>query len=230
MTEDTAVPDYDAVWSRTQVSNPRIESGGFADQRERGLTEEYVCWVRIDDPVVLDALRPLRAELGSIPGVHLDNEETLHVTLKLIGFGPSDSGEAPDEISAEQLDRLADEFEGIGTAISSFGVSIQGLNAFPSVVFAEPHADGQFQRIHDDICGLDEVLSFQYEGDEYVPHVSLAHFETVAGFEQALSWVHGHRTIQVPQTTVTQFELVSLPLTEYRADDVDVIRRVELSS
>ncbi|KAB1196024.1 MULTISPECIES: 2'-5' RNA ligase family protein [Haloferax] len=228
MTEDSSSPDYDAVWSRTQTTDPILQSGSVADQRARGLSEEYICWVRIDDDAVLDALSPLRSELGSIPGVSLDDEDTLHVTLKLVGFGPSESGEKPDEITAETLDTVADRIEDVTADIDPFDVSIRGLNAFPSVVFAEPHAHGQFRCIHDRIRSLDDVPRFQYEGDDYVPHVSLAHFETTAGFERALSWVEQNRAVDVPTTTISAFELVSLPLTEYALDDVEVIRRVEL--
>ncbi|KAB1188208.1 MULTISPECIES: 2'-5' RNA ligase family protein [Haloferax] len=228
MTEDSSSSDYDAVWSRTQASDPILQSGSFADQRARGFSEEYVCWVRIDDDAVLDGLSPIRSELGSIPGVSLDDEDTLHVTLKLVGFGPSESGDEPDEITAETLDSIADDIEAATADIDPFEVSIRRLNAFPSVVFAEPHAGGRFRTIHDRIRSLDDVPTFQYEGDDYVPHVSLAHFETGDGLERALSWVQNNREIRLPKTTISAFEFVSLPLTAYTPDDVDVIRRVEL--
>ncbi|RDZ63187.1 hypothetical protein C5B90_08465 [Haloferax sp. Atlit-12N] len=228
MTEDSSSPDYDAVWSRTQTSDPTLQSGSFADQRARGLTEEYVCWVRIEDETVLDALSPVRTELGSIPGVSLDDEDTLHVTLKLVGFGPSESGNGSEKITPEELDTITRDLEAATADIDPFEVSIRRLNAFPSVVFAEPHADGQFRALHDRIRSLDGVPTFQYEGDDYVPHVSLAHFETTDGFERAYSWVRDNREIQVPDTTVSAFELASLPLTPYGAEDIDVLRRVEL--
>ncbi|MGB9955712.1 2'-5' RNA ligase family protein [Haloferax prahovense] len=228
MTEDSSASDYDAVWSQTQASDPVLLSGSFADQRARGLTEAYVCWVRIEDGAVLDALSSVRTELGSMPGVSLDDEDTLHVTLKLVGFGPSESGDGSDEVTPVELDTITRDLEAAAADTDPFEVSIRRLNAFPSVVFAEPHAGGRFRALHDRIRSLDGVPTFQYEGDEYVPHVSLAHFETAAGFERACSWIRGDREIRVPDTTVSSFELASVPLSEYEVEDIDVLRRVEL--
>lgn len=124
--------------------------------------------------------------------------DDLHATLKLMGFD--------DELDREAVDASA---TAVDLDIGPFTVAFPRLNVFPTVVVAEAHAS-ELRAIHDTLAVVEGMLSFAIGGPQYLPHASLAGFETVSGYDRAVAFVERGRDLDVPPLRVDAVRLVEL--------------------
>ncbi|SDM37299.1 2'-5' RNA ligase [Halogranum gelatinilyticum] len=204
---------FAAHWERRHAADPVLQE--FDDVRDRGRERphDYVFLVDIEDETVLDALGAAADALDDLDGVEGASREYLHATVKMLGFVVSDpTGE--DEVSRETAARLAAEASDAVDDIDPFELRLPRLNVFPSVVFCEVHDDGVLGAVHDRLLGLDGMPRYRYDGDDYTPHVSLAHFDTEAGFRRAVEWTEANRKVDAGRVIVDAFKLVDIDLRE----------------
>ena len=97
---------------------------------------------------------------------------TFHVTVKGLGYQDRELEVARHELLMEKLRNIISEFR-------PFQLNVRGLGVFPTCIYAkiEDPMD-QFRllnkRISEELKG--EVEQSEYDGDAYIPHVTLATF------------------------------------------------------
>jgi 2'-5' RNA ligase len=218
--------DFSAHWHRRHDVDPVIQASNEVRNRGQERPHDYVYLVDLDDGAVLDELMHVVDALDSLEGVEGVSRAWLHATVKMLGFVVSNPTDE-DEVSAETAERLAIEAADAVADIGQFEVRLPRLNVFPSVVFCEVHDDGRLAEIHERLLGLEGMPAYQYDGDGYTPHVSLAHFETEVGFERAVAWTESNRELDAGTVTVDAFELVDIDLRE-GFSTFETVRRYEL--
>ncbi len=101
------------------------------------------------------------------------NAGNFHVPVKGLGY----LGEEIDQIRYEQtlskIKKILSEFD-------SFEINIRGLDAFPTGIYACIEDGGKFQQINERIARelKGEIDSSRYDAESFVPHVTLASFNT----------------------------------------------------
>lgn len=93
--------------------------------------------------------------------------------------------------------------------IGPFTVAFPRLNVVPAAVVAEAHVS-ELRAIHDTLAAVEGMPLFAIDGPQYLPHASLAGFETVSGYERAVAFVEGGRNLDVPPLRVDAVRLIEL--------------------
>ena len=125
-------------------------------------------------PRLWRALSQVQSELRTVdPNQLYAKQSTFHITVKGLGY-----------LDDEKMDRATYEksMQKIASIVSSFKpfeISIKGLGVFPTSVYAcVQDPSNQLKAINQKICEelAGEVEHSEYDGDAYVPHVTLATF------------------------------------------------------
>ena len=121
--------------------------------------------------------RPLIAiqnQLRSVDTRQLySNPATFHVPVKGLGY-------LEEELDRNKYEMVLQKISNITSDFSPFEVSIKGVGAFPTAVYAKVADDGRFKEINEKILEElgDEVEKSRFDAGEFVPHVTLATFNT----------------------------------------------------
>ncbi len=101
------------------------------------------------------------------------NPATFHVPIKGLGY-------LEDEVDRNKYESVLHKIKAILSEFSPFEVTLRGVEAFPTAVYAKVHDDGRFKEINERILQeLDgEVEKSRFDAEEFVPHVTLATFNT----------------------------------------------------
>lgn len=201
-------------WAERESFEPDVDDVrgrvGWTKGRHRYAT---FLWSIPDDGLAAD-LESVADRLDEFDCVRGVPERYVHVTIKQVGFVVDDPSDA-DEVSEATLESIADRAEGIVADADPFEVRVPRLNLFPSVVFGEIADDGGFESLHRALRAIDAVPAHPYEGDDYVPHVTLAQFAGRDDLESLLEWLERNRTILAdedgpPTATVDSIDLVTV--------------------
>ena len=101
------------------------------------------------------------------------NPATFHVPIKGLGYLEEELDRNKYEIILQNITRMASEF-------APFEVSIKGVDAFPTAIYAKVADEGRFKEINERILEELEgdVEKSRFDAAEFVPHVTLATFNT----------------------------------------------------
>ena len=135
---------------------------------------------------------------------------TLHITIKPMGsFGL--------RIKEQNLSKILDNSRTVASESKSFEVTLQGLAYFPDVLYAKI-AEGRREIIQlnkslaKNLKGM--VDSGQYEGDQMVPHVTLATF-TASDVHDLLKEVRRANQLKIGKMTIEEIVVVKAYLHRY---------------
>lgn len=179
-----------------------------ADVEERDVDRHLVFLAHVTDESVREALRPTLDALSEFDCLAVVPERYLHVTVTLAGnVGPERRLSAADEeqIATDARDAFAD--------VDAFEVSFPRLNLFPTVVFADVADDGSFGDLNDRACDIDGIERHDRD-DGFVPHATLAQFQSDEDYDELVAWLEANRTLSVPSLRVDEIELVAVSLDE----------------
>lgn len=101
------------------------------------------------------------------------NPSTFHVSVKGLGY-------LEDEVDRDKYETVLHKIKKIASEFSPFEVSLKGVDAFPTAIYAKVVDGGRFKEINERILKeLDgEVERSRFDAKEFVPHVTLATFNT----------------------------------------------------
>lgn len=101
------------------------------------------------------------------------NPATFHVPIKGLGY-------LEEEIDRNKYETVLLKIKQIASEFSPFEVSIRGIDTFPTAIYAKVHDGGRFKEINERILHELEgmVEKSRFDAEEYVPHVTLATFNT----------------------------------------------------
>jgi 2'-5' RNA ligase len=101
------------------------------------------------------------------------NPATFHVPIKGLGY-------LEEELDRNKYETVLKKIKGIVSEYPPFEIQLKGVEAFPTAIYANVVDKGQFKEINERILleleGM--VEQSRFDADEFVPHVTLATFNT----------------------------------------------------
>jgi len=151
----------------------------------------------------------LQNQLRSIDSRQLySNPATFHVPIKGLGYLEDEVDRVKYETVLQKIKKIASEFD-------PFEVRLRGVEAFPTSIYVKIEDGGHFKEINERILGeLGGVVEkSRFDADEFVPHVTLATFNTkdVARLLEAIK-MDGVRERNFGEAGVYEIEAVRVNL------------------
>lgn len=177
----------------------------WAGDRERFLTFS----VDITHPTVHNALDQVRSVLANHDCATVAPPEYYHITVKQVGC-IRDPPIRESDITPSTASNLQREAHETLSELEPFEVSFPRLNLFDRVIFCEVQAGEPLFDVHRRLCNLPDVPQGQYERENYVPHVTLSHFQSHDGIGNLIADLEPLRDIEIPSVTVESISLQEL--------------------
>lgn len=101
------------------------------------------------------------------------NPSVFHVPIKGLGY-------LGDELDRNRHEAVLMKIKEIVSEVDPFEIAIRGLDAFPTSIYAKIEDKGKFKEINERILEelRGDVESSRFDASEFVPHVTLATFNT----------------------------------------------------
>ena len=182
---------------------------GF-DGRKTSLTLN----IPISQPEIIQKIRQVSSVLKGLDGIYLMPEEYYHVTVKWLGFF-TDQKEQEYDIEPETLDLIMEQAEEIIGQIPPFEIYLKRLNGLGSFVVCEVNDNGAIARLqgrfHQDAA---HIPIYPLEGEEWLPHLSLAGIKSQESISELQQKVHQLRDIELGTVSVNEIHLSQAILQE----------------
>lgn len=194
--------DFQENWERRDRIEPTAE-----EVPERTDFANFV--VQVESQELTESLAEIQDEISDIHCVDPVPRNYFHVTVKLGGFIVDDP-EEDDELSEEDLDRIASSARDIISSHEGFAVDVGKLNLFPNAVFAEVHDhSGRLEELHDELARFDELMPSHHD---YLPHITLCHLQNQNGFQELVDRLEEARnrsfgTLEVEEVCLVRDDL-----------------------
>jgi len=188
---------------------PKVYSGNWARggwSRGRG---EYLTFViRVEDEKVAGKILDIQKRLSVISCVDPFPKDYFHVTVKGGGF-LVETKKSNDEVSRENVAEIMSQADKALMGTKAFQISLKRLNVFSDVVFVEVHDDGKIRKIHK---LLKEQVNFlrssKFEGESFVPHLSICGFKNEKEFNKLLKALEKFRNTSFGSFHVNSLDLI----------------------
>jgi len=191
--------------NRYSLSPDVIDRDGlqqWAGDRERYLTFS----VDITHRAVHDALEQVRSVLATHDCVTVAPPEYYHITAKQIGC-IRDPPKRESDITSSTANRLQRRARETLAEVEPFEVSFPQLDLFDRVIFCEVQAGDPMLDVHRRLCDLPAVPQWQHEREDYVPHMTISHFQSRDGFEELITDLEPLRDLDIPPVTIDSISL-----------------------
>lgn len=174
----------------------------WAGDRDRYLSFS----VDVTHPPVHDALEPIRTVLAKHDCTTVAPPEHYHITVKQVGCirEPPERESDITPSTASKLRRMAQETL---SEVEPFEIDLPRLNLFDRVVFCEVAECDPLFEIHGRLCDLPDMPQWKYEREEYVPHMTLAHFRSREGIEELIADLEPYRDLEIPPIRIASVSL-----------------------
>jgi len=172
----------------------------------RGRSEYLTFLIKIDNEEIVERIRDIQKKLSVAPCIDPFPKEYFHITVKGGGFLVG-TRKSNDEISRENVAKIMDQAGKMLEDVKPFRVSLKRLNIFSDVIFVEVH-DNTVKKIHKLLKErVDFLSSFRYEGNSFIPHLSICGFKNEKEFGKLVKILEKLRN-----TSFGAFEVDSLDL------------------
>jgi 2'-5' RNA ligase len=196
---------FDDAW-RWFLDGGQLEA--IADWRER-LTEGRAQLLSFQAPItdlpLVHEIEALEDELSDVRGLRFYSREMLHVSLRGVGFQVI-AKTRPDDVLRQDVARIANMATGVAKGTKPIAASAGPVNVFPGAFLLEVHDSGGLGGLRralgpvvDDAFGLDE--------SQYLPHITIAMFESPAAADALRERLPALRTRPPTTLAVNRMEL-----------------------
>lgn len=193
-------------WENRYSFSPNVVNREALDQwagdRERYLTFS----VDVTHPPVHDALETVREVLAKHECTTVAPPEYYHITLKQVGC-IRESPERESDITPSTMSKLQRAARDTLAEVEPFEISLPRLNLFDRVIFCEVADCDPLLELHRRLCDLPDVPQWEHEREDYVPHVTLSHFQSCEGLKGLFADLEPLRDIEVPSVMIESISL-----------------------
>jgi 2'-5' RNA ligase len=169
-----------------------FEAGGalvpVAEQREHllgGRAQFLVFHARITDPRVVDAAQDALDSLSDIAGLVPMDPDHLHISIRAVGFQVIEK-RRDDEVLRQEVGGISERAAKIAKRAKPARIEAGPPNVFPDALILEAHDEaGALASLRSELAGAVANDAFGLEDAQYLPHITIAWFET-AGVADAL--------------------------------------------
>jgi 2'-5' RNA ligase len=163
--------------------------------------------VRIDQSEIIKGIQSITDQIRRIPGVYIMPPEYYHITVKRLGF-LTDQKQYDYDIEPQTLEQIIEQSDQIFTQIPEFSIRLKSVNGLASFVIVEVEDNGviaQIQgRFHEEAT---LVPNYSIEGEDWLPHLSIAGLKNLKGLKALKSQMDGLRRIEIGEIRVTHIDL-----------------------
>ena len=158
--------------------------------------------IRIDQPEIIEWIQSITDQIRHIPGGYIMPPEYYHITVKRLGF-LTHQKQYDYDIEPQTLEQIIDQATQIFTQIPEFSIRLKNINGLASFVIVEVEDNGaiaQIQgRFHEDAT---LVPSYSIEGEDWLPHLSIAGLKNLNGLDVLKSKMDKLRPINIGEIEV----------------------------
>lgn len=178
-------PSFEDAWSRFQAL-ASVQLADEDDDVSRGRAQMLGFLIRVEDRAVRRHAAAVIERIASIPGIEPLPEEHWHVTVKLAGFQVIKRTN-DDDILREEVGRLSREAGDIIRRHGAFEAQIGKPNGFPDAVVLEVEDAGRTRELNEALAAHDLIAGYPFDGDHYLPHMTIARFSSSEGLSELKS-------------------------------------------
>lgn len=223
---------FDEAWARFQTLDALQLAGGEHQQAIwQGRAQQLVFIARVEDAAAREHIARLGERLRDIPGVELYPDWFWHITIKSAGFQVIRRSH-DDDVLREDAPRLANAARAIFAREPSYDVRLGPVNAFDTVVICEVHDAGRTREINTRLLdGLPRAPRYPFDGDAFLPHVSVAYFTSNDGLAELKSKLAAlRREGSGPAFQIRRIEFVKAWWSDGGAHEFDTLASYQLAS
>ena len=175
---------FDDAWARFQaLDGLRLRGDTLEWEWSRGRAQWLTFLARVEDAGPRDYLRGLTERLAGIPGVETYPDWYWHVTIKGIGFQVI-KRTRDDEVLRERVSSIVRAARDVIASRPAFEIQLRQPSGFPEVVFVEVHDRGAVRALNEALCNGLDVPRYPIDGAAFLPHISVARFESNEGLAE----------------------------------------------
>jgi 2'-5' RNA ligase len=208
---------FEDAWSHFQTADSvRLAEEGHLLSLGRAQMLGFL--IRIEDRAVRRHAEAIVERVSGVPGVEPLPDEHWHVTVKLAGFQVIKRVN-DDDILREEVSALGRQCGSIIAKQSAYEARIGLPNAFADAVFLEVHDGGATAALNAALSAHELVATYPHEGDHFLPHMSIARFNSTDGLAELKSTLAELREVDGgPSFTVSRVDFVKAWLTDDEPD------------
>lgn len=193
-------------WENRYSFSPDVLDREALDQWA-GDRERYITFsVDVTQPSVHNALEAVRTVLAKHNCTTVAPPEYYHITVKQVGC-VREPPERDTDVTPSTMSKLRRAAREMLSEVEPFEVSLPRLNLFDRVIFCEVAECEPLIELHWRLCNLPDVPQWKYEREDYVPHVTLSHFQSYEGLEGLFADLEPLRDVEIPSVTVESVSL-----------------------
>lgn len=215
-TSNQLAASFDTAWTQFQARDSLRLAGDTSEwDFTRGRAQFLAFLVRIEDPAAREYLSAIAERLAPIPGVEPFPDWYWHITVKGSGFQVI-ARSHDDDVLREDVPRIAGKARALLTKEAAFEVQLGPVNGFPDVAFVEVHDRGRLRELHTRLLeSLPELARYPFDGATFLPHISVARFQSNDGLAELKSALAELRELGPgPSFTVGRVEFVRAWMSE----------------
>lgn len=208
-------PEFAAAWERFQQLNALHTFGDTLEAEwTRGRAIYLAFLIKLEDAAAREYVSRVQQRIEGIAGVELYPDYYWHMTVKGAGFQVIRKT-MPDDILRQDVPRIANAARKLFEREPAFEAQIGPANCFPEVVFLEVRDGGGIRELNTRICeALPELPRGPFDGELFLPHVSIARFTSNDGLPQLKEALASLRGESGPAIQVRRIEFVKVWLSE----------------
>jgi 2'-5' RNA ligase len=213
-------PAFASAWSSFQaIDSLRAMGDTLVWEWSKGRAQFLAFLVRIEDTEACEYIERVQTRLDGIPGVELYPEDYWHMTVKPAGFQVI-KRTLDDDILRQDVPKIARAAQGLLAGQKAFEAKLGLANGFPEVVIVEVHDGGRVRELNTLLTErLQNVPRYPFDGETWLPHVSIARFASNDGLDELKSRLAELRSgEQGPSFPVRRIEFVKAWLSEETAE------------
>jgi len=168
--------------------------------------------IKIDEAGIRDEILSTVNRIRDIPGLYIFPPEYYHITVKILGFMSEMKVEADDIVPKELGDFLC-QVELVLEQISPFTLEIGAVNSLGCFIILEAEDGGNISLIQQAFRERTILIpSYELEGDSWLPHLSIAAFQSLEGLEEVKIRLGQLREGKIGKIEVKQIDLIEAGL------------------
>ncbi|ERH14031.1 MAG: hypothetical protein J07HB67_00285 [halophilic archaeon J07HB67] len=167
----------------------------------------------VTDPTVRRAYQSVHDGLDRFDCLDTAAAGGLHLTIKLFDItvtqSPDDGWSSADDEASPAVGRVDRVVSEVLSGHSPFEAVVTQFNLFPDVVYGEIADDGRLAALNRAVCSHPAISALSRDGEEFIPHLTLGHFQNDTDFEAFVEHLEANRELSLPPVTVDEVELVA---------------------
>lgn len=222
---DSPSSSFDDAWSSFQsLEELRLTGDPVEMSRTRGRARYLAFLIRIEDIQAREHLAAIAQRLAHIPGVEPFPEHYWHITVKGAGFQVIKRVHADDILRTDVPSIVSAAREALATE-EAFDTRLGLVNGFPDAIFVEIHDAGRTHHLNERLAdGLPDLHRSAFDGERFLPHVSIARFTSNDGLPELKALLAEMRSEGIgPRVPVRRVEFIQTWLIPDEVAEFDTI-------